>query len=1202
MDYIRFAISNPVKVAVGVLLLILFGVLALFAIPIQLTPNVDQPVITVTTAWTGRSPQEVEREIIEEQEDKLKSVSDLKKMVATASTGRAEITLEFYVGANIARALQEVSDKLREVPEYPEEVDQPVITTADVAAENPIAWLILTADDPDFEIDKLKHVAEDRVKPYLERVAGVAEVRVYGGRDRQMHVQVDPRALAARGIAFNDFRRALQLENVNISAGELAQSERVEATVRTVGEYDDPQKILETIITYTEGGPIRVRDVATVELTLEKKRSFVRSRGEDALALPVYRETGSNVVQVMEALKKRMADVNRDILPTLAPHGIALELRQVYDETVYIYDALKLVLNNLWIGGALAIAVLLLFLHKTRPTGIVGLTIPVSVVGTFVAMTAAGRNLNVISLAGLAFAVGMVVDNAIVVLENIDRHLHMGKKPREAAYAGAMEVWGAIVASTLTTLAVFIPVLTIEEEAGQLFRDIALAICAAVSLSLIVSVTVIPSASARWLRQVKSRDARKRQPVRDAFRAIGGGLGWFFGMIRDAWAALIYKLSAPNVFGVGSRLTIVAVVTVAAVLLTLLIMPPASYLPKGNRNLVFGLIFTPPAYNIKQDRVLAERVEAVVRPYWEAKDYSDTARLPSVVNFQTGQTYQKVPPIENFFFVSFGTRLFAGAASGDKELVEPIGSLLTGVMNRQPAAFGFAQQLSIFGRGIGGSNAIEIEFKGTDLDAVRAAAGAMFGRLRQDPNYQNIQPDPGNFNLAAPELRVEIDRVRAANLGINVSDLGLGVQALIDGAVVGDYRLGGEAIDILLIRDPSVQLTPDDLGQIPVAYANPDGTRGQTLLSTIADIYWTDAPQQIKRVEELRAVVLTVAVPENMPLETSKQDLAQMVAEMRDKGAIPRGVEVDLAGNASKLTEVREAMLGSWHGFNFDSLKSLLSSRVFLALLVTYLLMAALFESFLYPFVIMFTVPLATVGGFIGLAIVHAFVPSQQLDVLTMLGFVILIGIVVNNAILIVHQALNFMRGVGETQSEDVRPMRPREAIRESVRSRTRPILMTTLTSVMGMCPLVLMPGAGSELYRGLGSVVLGGLLCATVFTLLVVPLLFSLMLDLKAGVLGAAGVQMRELEEVLAWEAANEQTKSDAARSTSSQPASSKTDGKSQRATVAPSAVDNGDSKAAEPDDGESTGSDSQGTTSEEQEKAPTEEAEKHAAGQISS
>ena len=945
MDYIRFAISNPVKVTVGVLLTILFGVIALVTIPVQLTPNVDPTIITVNTEWVGKSPDEVEREIVEEQEDVLKNVTNLKKMTATARRGGAEIELEFHVGTELQAARVEVSDSLREVPEYPDDADEPVITTGEAGAGSPIAWLLLTSEDKIFDVQALGDMADERIKPFLERVPGVSEVRVYGGREREVHVEFDPHEIAQRGIMINDLRGALRRQNVNVSAGDLSEG-RYETRVRMLGEYDDLDKIRETVIAYDPtGGPVRVRDVAAVSLGYEKRRTFVRSRGELALALPVYRESGSNVMAVMDQLKKRIAEINdsdHGVLKVVAhrlqqelglPKAPKLKLTHVYDETNYIDDALALVRNNLFIGGSLAGLVLLLFLRILRPTLIIGLTIPISVIGTFVVMTAFGRNINVISLAGLAFAVGMVVDNAIVVLENIDRHIGMGQTPKQAAYTATREVWGAILASTLTTLAVFVPVLTIEEEAGQLFRDIALAICAAVTLSLIVSITVIPSASARWLR----KRGENRSVVAKAGRSLFGlvnVIGWF----ADRFAALIHWSIAPNVRGVLVRVLVVGAFTIVSIVGALMLMPPTDYLPRGNKNLVFGIVLTPPGFSIAMNEDIAERVEAQIRPYWEAKGYDELAAAPPVIHPFTGQPIQNIPPLANYFFVTFQGNVFNGATSRDKENVQPVGGLLSAATT-------------------------DVEVVGAELDQVRMSATALRDGLFGLYGPQAIQPSPLNFDKAGREMQFEINRVRAADLDLDVQALGNAIAAMVDGVIVGEYRLAGEMIDVVVRQAKDGGYLPEQLSQTPLAYRTRDNKVGTVPLSSVARVTPGEAPQEIRRIEEQRAVTLLVTPPDEVPLEVADQTIRELEKQLREQGRIPPTVQINLAGSADKLSQVREALLGKTHSTFGATFASLFMSRMFLALLVTYLLMAALFESFTYPFVIMFAVPLATVGG-----------------------------------------------------------------------------------------------------------------------------------------------------------------------------------------------------------------------------------------------
>ena len=1108
MDPIRFSIDNPVKVTVGVILVVLFGIIALNVIPIQLTPNVDEPVITVETTWTGRSPEEVEREIIEEQEEYLKTISGLRKMTASASTGSASIELEFFIGTDTREARLRVSDKLREVPDYPDDVDEPVIIDADATPDKAIAWIILDSPDAEFDLQQMFDFADDRIKPVLERVPGVSRVNVLGGREREVHIQVDPVALAERGITFNELRSALQFENVNVSAGDL-QDGRLDVRIRTLGQFDSLEQINNTVVRYDEAGPVRVRDLGQAVQTLQKRTSFVRANGQSALAINAIRETGANVIEVMAGLRAAIEFCNQNVLPTYENDQYKLHMRQVYDETEYIDQAIGLVQSNLVIGGLLAAVVLLVFLGKVRPTLIIALAIPVSAMGTFIVMTAAGRNLNVISLAGMAFAVGMVVDNAIVVLENIDRHIDLGKTPARAAYEATAEVWGAILASTLTTIAVFVPVLTVEEEAGQLFFDISLAICAAVTLSLLVSVTVIPSASARWLKARKPRDAAARKP------SIADRIGGVFSPVTDRYSQLIYTLTRRTPLMVGLRVALIAAFTVASLGGAWLLMPPTSYLPSGNQNLIFGIMLTPPAYNIDQAESIADRIEPGIEPYWNADTVEQATAIqpvamPSPDPSAPPQFYPQVPPVENYFFVRRGPQIFMGARSSDDELVAPLGSILDGAMASIPGSIGFSSQRSIFGRGASGTSSIDLEILGDDLGTLRQSADALYNTLAPKYGFAKVQPDPLNFNLAGPEIQFRPDPARTGELGIDNQSLGLAVRSLIDGLIIGDYRLAGESIDLLLARDPDMDLTPDRLASTPLAVADSDGQTRVLPMSALGEFIQTTAPQQINRIDGQRSITFSITPPPEMPLATAVADIQDTVAQLEQDGQIDPTVIARTAGSADKLSEVRGALLGTWTGWNAASLGSLLSSRMFLAVLIVFLVMAALFESFLYPLVILFAVPLATVGGFMGLFLMHSFNPAQQLDTLTMLGFVILIGVVVNNAILIVHQALNFMRPrreeVAPGKFEDIDAMPPREAIRESVRTRIRPIFMTTTTSVCGMLPLVLMGGSGSELYKGLGSVVVGGLLVATLFTLVVVPLLMSLVVNARQKLIGSAG------------------------------------------------------------------------------------------------
>jgi len=1103
MNLIRLAIDKPVAVTVAVLLAILFGILALVNIPVQMTPNIDATVITVSTFWEGASPQEVEQEIVEKQEEKLKNVSNLRKMTSSSSESMAQIALEFYIGVDKNIAKQEVSDKLREVSSYPDNVDEPVIVAANPNDRDYIAWIMFESTDPDLDVRTLQIFAEDHVKPRLKRVKGIAEINVLGGREREVQVCFDPIRLAQLHITYSQLVEALRAENTNVSAGSVEEG-KVDVRIRTVGRFASLDDIEKTIITYGEGGPIRIGDVAHAQMSYKKPDAFVRSEGKTVIAINAQREVGTNVMEVMEGLRAEIARLNEPG-GLLEAHARRLDLngtltlRQKYDQTIYIEQAIDLVVTNIFIGGGLAVFMLLLFLRSIRSVGIIALAIPISVVGTFIALVAMGRNLNVISLAGMAFSVGMVVDNAIVVLENIFRHLEMGESPGQAAYRGTREVFGAVLASTLTTMIVFVPILFIAEEAGQLFRDIALAICSAVFLSLIVSVTVIPCAANRWLRGFAKHDRatgtkKKREP-----------------RISAAVARLVYWLTG----SVMARLALVLVFVVVSVYGSYRLMPPTDYLPQGNRNIVFGMIFPPPGYNVDKMFEIAQRVESDIQPFWEAGNHIHdpsvyeqlVADLPTVPynNWFTGQLEEITPPsVSNYFFVGFSGLMFQGAISDDPKRVPDIAKLLTYASRseKMPGAFGFARQTPLFSLGGMSGSSINIEIVGDDLDEVTAAASSAYREFTSEYGHSKVQSSPSNFNLPGPELQIKIDRVRAADLGLNTRDVGLAIRTLGNGAIIGEYHAGGDAIDLKLIDQNSINEdgTPKrrdlfNLRDTPVATLT-----GEVVpLHSFAQLIRTTAPQQINRVEERRAVTLEYTPPAGLPLEKAMSDIRDKLESMRERGLIPPTIDTNLAGSADKLTAVQKSLLGD------VSLAGLLSSRMFLALLIVYLLMCILFESFMYPVAIMLTVPLATLGGFAALRGVwlwtsmDPYQPVQNLDILTMLGFVILIGVVVNNAILIVHQALNFMRGSAEWEGQHSEPLPPRRAIARSVQTRVRPILMSTLTSAGGMLPLVLMPGSGSELYRGLGSVVIGGLLVSTIFTLILVPLLFSLIVDLRS-------------------------------------------------------------------------------------------------------
>ncbi|MDR0870403.1 MAG: efflux RND transporter permease subunit [Planctomycetaceae bacterium] len=1105
MDIIKFSIRNPIKTAVGVLLTVLFGILALVTVPIQLTPDVERPVISIRTAWQGRSPEEVETSILFEQEEKLKSIQGLYRMTSTASLGRGDIELEFNVGYDMGRATQEVSNHLNEVRNYPEDVERPVIRTSSSQTDEAIAYIIIqSANNPNFDVAEFYDYADHYIKPQLERIPGLSEIDIYGSREHEIQVRFNPVALAQNGITIQEFQNAIRADNINDSAGDLSGG-RTDYRFRVVGRFDTLEPLRNGIIKYVNGVPVYVKDVADINMVLKKSTYFNQSKGQSSMIFAFKRETGANVLTVIHAIKNVLKELDSANGPFAQYKNDRYKIRPrlAYDDSMYIDKAIALVRRNLYEGSILAVLILLIFLRSVRPTLIIALSIPISILGTFVVLYVAGRNINVISMAGLTFAVGMVVDDAIVVLENIDRHLNMGKTPFQASYEGAREVWGAVLSATLTTAAVFAPIFTIQEEAGQLYYDIGIAISAAILFSLLVSITVIPMLAVKMLKP-KNELASGLVPAGGITPAANKyGLYGLFGLaalcnrLNEGFAKFLHTIMIPNWAGIWTRLLFSAVITAASLYLCYVMMPPASYLPNGNKNYISSVVNTPPATSYRQNVYMGRVLQDSLRPYWEAKTRDDIKDLPPVIDIRTGKEIKDIAPIRETWAVFTASGMRVMAMSADNQNVRTLVSLLNAKINQLPGITGMATQNSLFGRRSAG-NQLQIELTGNDMIRLRDSTAYFQKHLIGIFSQAGVRTNPSNYNQNGPEFQLVIDQPKAKELGIGLEQIGVMVRSLIDGTYSGDYDFEGDNIDLYVIRDPDIPLTPYNVADLPVAVKGANNSEMIIPLSEIVKFNRSEASQEIRRYEQQRAIQIQISPPDEMPLETVQNIVYKAFDECKAEGGITPDIRIILAGSADKLTQTRQAMLGKWTGFNGESVYSLLTSRFFLALLIVYLLMSALFESFLYPFVIMFSVPLAMTGGILGLAFVNYLDPTQQMDTLAMLGFIILIGIVVRNAILIVHQSLNFIRGYGESKEEVLEKLPYREAICESVRTRMRPIFMTSLASIFGMLPLVIYPGEGSELYRGLGAVVLGGLACSTVFTLFLVPMLFSLVLDLQ--------------------------------------------------------------------------------------------------------
>ena len=974
MQLVESFIRNPVKVSVGVLLTVMFGAICLIRMPKQLAPEVQNPVLSIETRWPGGSPQEVEREIVQEQEEQLQSTEGLIKMTSECHDSSARITLEFVVGTDIEDAMLRISTRLQQVREYPIDSTEPVIRASNVS-DSPIARFVLTARPPeleritefqrqhpdlaqhlesarkamntglrvfrlqqvwkfhgdqypelkdllppDLDLQQLRKFSEDVIETRLERVPGVSDAYTYGGRQEELQVIVDPDRLAARQLTVSDVRNALRNQNKDTSGGDFWEGKR-RWVIRTLSQFRNAEQVKQQVLAVRDGAPIYVRDVAEVKIGFKKTDSVSRRYGISSNGLAVRRSSGANVLSVMDGIREAAVELNGGVLKQRG-----LELYQYYDETEYIHSAIGLVQQNIFIGGALTMIVLLLFLHLGRRTLlvvplivasavaaayisssyvlvtlalviiagfwfgrgalVVGLAIPISVIGTFLLLGLMGRSLNVISLAGLAFAVGMLVDNAVVVLENIFRRYETGEDAVNASVKGTKEVMGAVVASTLTTIAVFVPVLFVEETAGQLFRDIALAISCAVGLSLVISFTVVPTASSRLFHRRAEENVLVGRASNSTDEKHRGG--WLTGMLQAVGAMCVDFVIGVNRWiqqGTIRSLAVVAVMVGASIGLSYLFWPKVEYLPSGNRNFVFCSVSPPPGYNMDQLMAMGAKIEDDLKPYWNADPGSPEAEQ------------LEYPIINYYFYVVRGRQVFMGFRADDASRVRELIPLIKKVGSQFPGTMAVAKQSSLFERGLTGGRTIDIEITGPDLDMLVEIGADVLQDVKELLPEAQAMPRP-SLDQAGPEIHIEPRLIQSSEMGISASDLGYTVDALIDGAYAGDFFSGGDKIDLTIVGHESFAQRTQDLKELPIATAN-----GQLVpLSAVAEVSLSSGPEQINRRERQRAITIQVTPPVTMPLEDAMQQINQsIVTPLLESDMLEGGYLITLSGTADKL-------------------------------------------------------------------------------------------------------------------------------------------------------------------------------------------------------------------------------------------------------------------------------------------------------------
>ena len=1007
------SLANPAAVAIVAAVVVLLGIVSVFSIPAQLLPQIEKPVMSVMTSWPGASPREVESELTVPVEEVLQGTPGMTEMTSYNMPNFGWIELEFALETDMTRALIEVISRLNRMRPLPANAVRPQVTLGEWGDANDqlIEYYVEQLEGGEAELVENKRYLREVIRPQIASLYGVSEVAVWdtsGNASDQLQIVIDPYKAAELGI---DIARAADRigRSANISSGAVDVGRR-SYTLRIEGRYDVDD--LESLILEWRGGlPIKLGDIATVNYGPPKREGFIYHNGQPAARFSIFKTTDANVLEALDGVKARMDELNETVFKERN-----LYAAYSFDPGVYIQRSINLLTGNLIAGVLLAIGVLWLFLRQWRATMIIALAIPVSLLTTFVVLSAAGRSLNVISLAGLAFATGMVLDAAIVVLENIVRLRERGATAAEASEKGTVQVWGALLASTATTVAIFIPIMFLKDVEGQMFADLALTIAIGVTISLLVAITILPTAARYWMRDLPD------EPVDSS--------------VWDRLSARIVALTGTQ----SRRFAWIVGLMAGSIMFTYMLWPESNYLPPVKRDTVDTFLFFPPGTNVEtSDREIAQLMIDRLQPHVSG---------------------DSEPAIRDYFLWSFpggtGGWLAINPVEGT-DLDEFQNFVQTEITSGVPDTFGFTMRRSLFG-GFEASNSVDMRFASTDMEGLKPVVASAMQLIPATLTGASAQPQPDPF-AEANELRFSPDDVRLAEVGWTRADLTRVIMELGQGVWLGEYFTGRERIDIYLKTTRFD--TPEEMTALPVS--TPLG--GVVPLGELADIDVLPSPAMIFRTNRARMYSLVVNPPEGMSLEGLMHELQTKIEpQLRDQ--MPADGTIEYAGSVQDL----ERAIGTL-GTNFLTAIGLLV-----------LIMAGLFRSLKDAVLVVISIPLAAVGGVFAITIVNT-ISFQPLDLLGMIGFIILLGLVVNNAILLVAQ----------TRAAEAQGLDRSAAVHQALRYRLRPIFMSTLTSLFGMLPLLLVPGAGSDIYRGMAAAIVGGMAVSTLFTLLLLPSLLQL-------------------------------------------------------------------------------------------------------------
>ncbi len=1034
------SIKRPVFATVISLMLIVLGLASLMRLPVREYPAIDPPVVSVTTQYLGASAAVVDTQITELIEAAVAGIEGIKIISSTSRDERSQVTLEFRLTRDVDAAANDVRDRVaRTLARLPEQADTPVVQKVDGDAR-PILWVALVSDQ--LSGLELTEIARRRFSDRLAIVEGVAQVLILGERKPAMRIWLDRQALAARGLTVQDVEDAIRRENIELPGGRIESTAR-ELTVRTDTRMSRPEQFRAVVISRASGGQVLLGDIADIEVAAEDTRGEYRINGKPGIGLGILRQSTANTLSVAQGVKDEVERIRASV-----PEGVEVVIG--YDESTFIAQSIYEVEHALMIALILVVVVIFFFLRSWRATIIPAVAIPVSIIASFIALAALGFSLNVLTLLGLVLAIGLVVDDAIVVLENVHRRIEEGEEPLLAALRGSREIAFAVIATTLVLVAVFLPLSFMGGNTGRLFTEFGFALAASVLFSGLIALTLTPMMCSKLLRAHEGSNflVRVTEPI-------------FLGMNWLLRVTLKRALAAPLlVLGATAALTGLAVLLFFAL--------PKEFSPTEDRGVIIIPTTGPEGASFSYTREQVQRVEGIVQPYMERGEIDSL--------FATIGGFQR-PPQGNQ--ANIFMRLAPWETRSRKQQV--IAAEMMPQLLAIPGVRAFALNPPSLGQR-GFQPPVQFVIGGTDYETLVQWRDRFLARARDNPRLLNLD---SNYRETKPEIRVEIDRRKAAELGVSIQSVGRTIETMLGSREVGTYVQAGEEYKIMLQARERDRSTPYDLQNIFVRTSSGGalgliGTNSQqgglVPLSNVVTLAERARPQSLAREDRVRAITISASLA---PGYTLGEGLAYMESVARE--VLPPEARISYRGQSLEFKESSGALYVTFA----------------LALLVVFLVLAAQFESFIHPFIILLSTPLAVTGGMLALQLT-----GGTLNVFSQIGMILLIGLMAKNGILVVEFA-NQLRDRG---------LSVHDAVLEASVVRLRPILMTSIATVFGAVPLAMATGAGAESREALGVVIVGGVTFSTVITLYAVPALYLLLAPFTKPI-GAVAARLSELE-----------------------------------------------------------------------------------------